>query len=116
PTLLGFSVFSTDRERDLFDEKRQGGSVRIGRPLPWPDFSRGTVAYRLEEVTIRQLGEVLSVEDSVALSGIAVGKPTLTSSLETSFSRNDTDNPFYPTKGSRLTLNDEFAGGPFGGS
>ena len=116
PTLLGFSVFSTDRERDLFDEKRVGGSVRIGRPLPWPDYTRGSVAYRLEEVTIRQLGDQITVEDSIALSGVEVGKPTLTSALETSFRRDNTDNPFYPTGGSRLILNDEFAGGPFGGS
>jgi outer membrane protein insertion porin family len=74
------------------------------------------VSYRLENVTIKQLGGTITAEDSIALVGVRVGKPTLTSSLETSFTRNDTDNPFYPTHGSRLTVNDEFAGGAFGGS
>ena len=116
PTLLGASVFNSQRERDFFEEKRVGGSVRIGRPLPWPDYSRGSLSYRLENVTITQLGDTLSPEDAIALSGIELGKPTLTSSLESNFLRNSTDNPFYPTRGTRLSLNDEFAGGPFGGS
>jgi outer membrane protein insertion porin family len=119
PTLLGFSVFNTMRERDYYDEKRVGGSVRIGRPLPWPDYSRGSMSYRLEDVTIRDGGAVgsgLTAIDSVALAGLPLNEAVRTSSFETVFSRNSTDNPFYPTKGTRLELNDEWAGGPFGGS
>jgi outer membrane protein insertion porin family len=40
----------------------------------------------------------------------------LTSSLALDFLRNSTDNPFYPTKGSRFSAQTELAGGPFGGS
>jgi outer membrane protein insertion porin family len=53
PTLLGASAFNTNTLRDLYDEQRRGASVRIGRPLPWPDYSRGSVSYSLEDVTIR---------------------------------------------------------------
>lgn len=115
PTLLGFSVFNSLRQTDLFEEKRVGGSARIGRPLPWPDYSRGTISYRLENVTIDSLG-TLSVQDRTAFSGLRFGHPQLTSSVEAIYSRNSTDNPFYPTRGSRLQFDDEFAGGPFGGS
>lgn len=116
PTLLGFSGFNSTRNRDLYIEKRAGGSGRIGRPLPWPDYSRGSLSYRLENVTLSALSGTLSTVDSITLAGVKPGQGVLTSSLETNFIRNTSDNPFYPTRGTRLTLNDELAGGPFGGS
>ena len=114
PTLLGFSLFNTRSERDLFAEKHVGGSARIGRPLGWPDYSRGSLSYRLEDVTIE--GVPLTVEESLALAGQPVGRPVRTSSLEAVFTRNSMDNPFYATKGTKLELDHEFAGGPFGGA
>jgi len=33
PTLLGVDVYKMSRERDIFDERRAGGAVRIGRKL-----------------------------------------------------------------------------------
>jgi outer membrane protein insertion porin family len=116
PTLLGFTAFNSTNDRDLYEEKRVGGSGRIGRPLRWPDFSRGSVMYRLERVTIDQLRSTLTPADSVALSSVNVGQPTLTSSVELSLLRNTTDSPFYPTRGSRFMWSSELAGGPFGGS
>lgn len=116
PTLLGFTAFNSERERDLYNEKRIGASGRIGRPLPWPDYSRGSILYRLESVEITQLGATLNAADSIALAGVDVGDPVLTSSMELSFLRNSQDNPFYPTKGTRLSWTTELAGGPFGGS
>jgi outer membrane protein insertion porin family len=92
-----------------------GGSGRVGRPLPWPDYTRGSLTYSLEDVTIQIDKETLTAQDSLVLAGLKNGQAVLTSSVETTVSRNNTDNPFYPTKGSRLTLDDEFAGGPFGG-
>lgn len=116
PTLLGFTAFNSERERDLYNERRVGASGRIGRPLPWPDYSRGSVLYRLESVEITSLGNTLNAADSIALQGVDVGDPVLTSSFELSFLRNSQDNPFYPTKGTRLSWTTELAGGPFGGS
>ena len=114
PTLLGFSLFDTRRELDFYQEKRVGGSGRIGRPLPWPDYSRGSLSFSIEAVTVDSLG-TLSDADRIALSGLRFGRTVLTNSLQTSFLRNSADNPFYPTKGTRLSSEDEFAGGPFGG-
>ncbi|MEK7330931.1 MAG: outer membrane protein assembly factor BamA, partial [Candidatus Eisenbacteria bacterium] len=115
PTLLGFSVFTFRRQLDLYREARRGGSVRIGRPLRWPDYSRGSLSYSLEDVTIEQLAETLSVTDSLTLSGIPLGKGVRTSSLTATFLRNSADHPLYPTRGTRLSLTSEFAGGAFGG-
>ncbi len=116
PTLLGFSLFNTYRELDLYNDRRTGGSGRIGRPLPWPDYSRGSVSYRLENVKITAFSDTLSPEDSTVLQGVQVGKGVLTSSFDFTFSRNSTDNPFYPTRGTRLELDSELAGGAFGGA
>ena len=109
PTLLGFSAYNTFNILDQFDQKRRGVSGRIGRPLPWPDYSRGSVSYTFEGL------KFTNVRSGIQLGGITVGKEDLTSTLETNFLRNSTDSPFYPTKGTRLSANDEFTGGPFGG-
>lgn len=121
PTLLGLSAFNTALDRDLYREERRGASGRIGRPLPWPSYTRASLGYSLEDVEIKALNGQssltgLPVADSIALVGIPVGKPQRTSSATTSFSRNSTNNAFYPTKGTSSTLDDEFAGGPFGGA
>jgi outer membrane protein insertion porin family len=109
PTLLGFSAYSTTTILTEFDERRRGASARIGRPLPWPDYSRGSLSYTLEKIRIT------NVRDSISLTGITIGKDQLTSSLEMNFSRNSADHPMYPTHGTRLTLNDDFTGGPLFG-
>jgi len=117
PTLLGASVYNSTRDRDVYREKRVGGSVRTGRPLPWPDFSRASITYRLENVTLNLIdATAITPTDTIALQGIKAGKAVLTSSFETSFIRNSSNDAFYPTRGTRFSVTDEFAGGPFGGS
>lgn len=118
PTLLGFSVFNNERQLDLYTEKRVGGSARVGRPLPWVDYTHGSLAYRIEDVTIfiPKPDSELTVQDSLVLAGLENGEAVRTSSVEAAISRNSTDNPFYPRKGTRLTLTSEIAGGPFGGN
>lgn len=110
PTLLGFSVYNTFRSLDEYDQRRRGGSGRIGRPLPWPDYSRGSVSYTLESMEFSNLRTGITLG-----GGIVPGQAQLTSTLELNFLRNSTDNPFYPTRGTRLSLNEEITGGPFGG-
>jgi len=117
PTLLGFSVFNTERQRDIYDEGRIGGSARIGRPLPWPDYSRGSLSYRIEDVTIDvDTTGGATPEERVVLQGVSSGQAARTSAVELTFLRNSTDNPFYATRGSRGTVELELAGGAFGGS
>jgi outer membrane protein insertion porin family len=90
-------------------QKRRGLSGRIGRPLPWPDYSRGSLSYTLEGLTFTR------VQPGITLSGVNIGQTDISSTMEGNFIRNSTDNPFYPTRGTRLTGNVEYTGGPFGG-
>ncbi|MFI5370562.1 MAG: outer membrane protein assembly factor BamA [Candidatus Eisenbacteria bacterium] len=112
PTLLGYSIFNTEQVLDLYSQRQVGGSVRIGRPVRWPDFSRVSFGYQLENVTIDSIG----TGATNILGGQQVGVPVLTSSVNADIQRNTTDNPFYPTRGTRLVWTNTFAGGPFGGS
>jgi len=50
PTLFGADVFAMNRRwYDDYTEGRQGGSIRIGRRLRWPDnYFRAYASYRLE--------------------------------------------------------------------
>src|SRR5262249_18092861 len=108
PTLLGFSAYSTTSILDEYDQRLRGVSGRIGRPLPWPDYSHGSMSYTIERVLFT------NVRNGITLNGIKVGTPQLTSTLQGTLLRNSTDNPFYPTKGTRLSVNAQFTGGPFG--
>ena len=119
PTLLGYSVYNNAINRDFYQEKRAGGSAKIGRPLPWPDYSRAALTYTLENVTIDNVDTLAAraagYTDSLYLASLGSGKPQLTSTLALDFNRNSTDQPFYPKRGTRLLGYTQFAGGPLGG-
>jgi len=110
PTLLGFSAYNTSNILDEYDQAVRGLSGRLGRPLPWPDYSHGSMSYTLE----REL--FTNVRPGITLNGVTIGAPELTSTAQGTFLRNSTDNPFYPTKGTRLSVDGQFTGGPFGGN
>src|SRR5262249_52610101 len=76
----------------------------------------GSLSYQLENVTINIDKPVLSAQDSIVLRGLTNGQATLTSSVNAFFLRNSANSPFYPTGGSRSSIELELAGGPFGGS
>jgi len=109
PTSVGIDVFSMDRRRDVYDELRKGGGIRVGRPLPWIDYSRLYVSYSLQDITLKNF--VSGYEGGLD----EVDWPQRTSTIETAFVRNSTDSPFYPSKGSRFSVNTEFSGGLLGG-
>jgi outer membrane protein insertion porin family len=119
PTLLGFSLYNTLTNQTIYREKHVGGSTQIGRPLPWPDFSRGSISYRLEDITIDHVDTAAVAASGVAtsqvLQGFHEGIATRTSAVDLNYVRNSTDNAFYPTRGSRQSISTELAGGPFGG-
>ena len=97
PTLLGFSVFNTERERDLYDEKRIGGSVRIGRPLPWPDYSRGSVALPARERHDRRHARRdARRQDSLVLRASARASRRSPAASSSTFSRNSTEQSVLP--------------------
>jgi outer membrane protein insertion porin family len=116
PTLLGYSLYDNSIQRDFYTEYRKGVSAKIGRPLLWPDFSRGALTYRLEAVRVDTLPGVLTgITDPAVIASFTSGQTLRTSSVLLDFIRNSSDEPFYPTRGTRLVGASQFAGGPFGG-
>lgn len=109
PTTAGFDVTMVRRNWDSYYEKRKGGGVRLGRRLPWLDYSRADWRYRLEE------REIEPKSNASAIIIDAAGKKSL-SSTSLTFTRNSTDRLFHPTRGSVAVVSGEWAGGPLGGS
>ncbi len=115
PMTLGADIFNTQRNLDFYDRRDVGGGVRLGRPLRWPDYTRGVVAYDLRDVTLSNIRPVSAGEPSNLAELRSTKWPRRVSSVTVTFTRNSTDNPFYPTRGSRLSWSSEIAGGFFGG-
>lgn len=121
PTSFGFDIFDTRRERDLYTETRQGGGIRFGRPWlhRFPDYTRLYVGYSMEDFTFSDfdssLEEESSSSDGVPIADRLRDSSGLISSAYFSAVRNSTDNPFYPTLGSRTAMRFEVAGGLLGG-
>jgi outer membrane protein insertion porin family len=108
PTSLGVDLYKTDRSLDLYDERRTGGSVSVGRPIPWLDYTRGFATYGLEDVKLTNF-------ETKDIEALFVTGTRRTSSVRLGLIRNSTDNPFYPASGSRVTTSSEFAGAVLGG-
>lgn len=115
PLTVGFSLFNTERQLDVYTRKDVGGGIRFGRPLPWPDFTRGLISYDLRNVTLDHFAPQSLGESSNLTTLRSTDWPRLVSSVTLTFSRISTDNPFYAARGSRITWLNTFAGGPFGG-
>lgn len=128
PTSVGIDVFNrySNRIRDFYDTRVAGFATRVGRPIPGTRYSRASVRYSLTETTLRNFDpfyvETLDeLERELGTGGIEfqrldkVDWPQTSSSVTLTLSRNSTDNPFFPTRGSRSTGSWEVSGGPFGG-
>jgi outer membrane protein insertion porin family len=115
PQSIGVQVFSRSYDYDFFSndeeyfETSEGGTVTYGRSFRlFNSFSLAYTFARQEQEGIFRdpsTGEQISVSQSVIDS----------SSLRPVFSYNSIDNRFEPTRGTRLTLSGEYAGGFLGG-
>ncbi len=115
PLSLGFSLFNTQRNLDFYNRRDVGGGIQLGRPLRWPDYTRGSVAYDLRDVTLKDFDPPRVGEPSNLQSLRTSRWPRRVSSVTLGFTRTSTDNPFYPSHGSRVAWTNQFAGGPLGG-
>jgi outer membrane protein insertion porin family len=115
PLTVGFSLFNTERELDIYDRKDVGGGIRFGRPVPWPDYTRGLISYDLRNVTLSDFVAAQPGESSNLAALRSANWPRLVSSVTLSFARTSTDNPFYASRGSRTTWTNTIAGGALGG-
>jgi outer membrane protein insertion porin family len=115
PLTLGFDIFNVKRNYDFYDRKDVGGGVRFGRPLGWPDYTRALVSYELRDVTLSDI-KLHQVGEPANLQTLRDTRwPRRVSSIGITFSRVSTDNPFNPSRGSRITWDNTFAGGLLGG-
>jgi len=117
PTLIGISIYDTKRDPFYigYSQRSRGVSLRFGRRLMWPDnYFRGDWIYRLDET---ELGDFSEYYIELNPNNIVNEQWPLTSSGVTQIiSRNSLDHPQFPTRGSRVSLSTEIAGGPLGGN
>ncbi len=145
PTLLGTSLFTTNREWfSEYTESRQGGSVRIGRRLRWPDnYFRLFASYLLERNRFHDFDDDFIEENSYKStyyhdyrdggsrydntldrtvhgvypgSIVAYEEAWLTASrLSVTLRRDSRNLPQFATDGSIMAYTFENTGGPLGG-
>ncbi len=141
PTLLGVSGFMVNRRWYTdYTEGRQGGSVRVGRRLSWPDnFFRMYASYSLERNRFYDFDELFKARNSYKASyyyrgptsdvllkqdyyGPYPGSVTayneewrLSSRFAVNITRDSRDLPQFATSGSRLSYTFEHTGGILGG-
>ncbi len=116
PTLVGISLYDTKRDRRFtgYDQRSQGGTLRLGRRLRWPDnFFRTDWIYRIDKT------DLSNFDPRILNSGTFIARqpwPLTTSSITQIISRNSLDRPEFPTIGSKFSLSTEISGGPLGGT
>ncbi len=107
---LSFGIDLFHREArffsDEYDQKNNGMRLSLGKPIS--RFTRGTLAYTLEQF------EVFDVQNSASDAIRAEEGKRLKSGLDFTWSRDTRDRFFSPTRGNRTTIQPYFAGGPLG--
>lgn len=100
PTLFGVSLFDT-RQIYYYDLRITGGSIRVGRRFRWPDYLfRGDWTLRFQN------------NDVLYGGGFYPEGKTSQLSITQIISRNSTDSPIFPSRGSSFSLLAEMSGGP----
>ena len=100
PTLVGFDVFDT-RQRYIYDFRKSGGTIKVGRRLTWPDnyfYVQGNLTFQYNNVINGGSYYQEGLSRQYTLGGI--------------ISRNNIDNPTFPSQGSKISISAEISGGP----
>ncbi len=106
PTSAGVDVYRTSYSYTSYDEERIGGGLRLGRPLPWLDYTRGYWQYHLEQVNLTNITTTAVASQSW---------PRISSSMGVTLVRDSRDRPFNAASGTRTSVAAEFCGGWLGG-
>jgi outer membrane protein insertion porin family len=105
PTLFGFSIFDTYQSY-YADLHYRGASIRIGRRFKWPDmYFRGDWTLRVQENTYHSLGTATAYDYYYEGTTTQIG-------ISQIISRNSTDSPIFPSRGSSFSLLTDINGGP----
>lgn len=113
-TLVGADIYLTTKTWSTYKVRTNGGSIRVGRPLWFLDYSKLIASYSLysKKYSILEGKEDIA---SAALKRLDKKGWQKTSSISLSFSRDHRDNIYFPSSGSYFTLFNEIAGGPLQG-
>jgi outer membrane protein insertion porin family len=128
PILVGADLFDRYQYNydDFYESRVRGFSLRTGMRLPGARFTNVGLRYELSETRLSNFSRSYvayldDLEESIGTSEVPferldeVDWPRTKSSVRLTATRNSTDNPFFPTAGSRTTYSFELAGGPLGG-
>jgi outer membrane protein insertion porin family len=128
PVLMGVDVFDRYQYNydDFYESRVRGFSLRSGARIPNTRYSRVGLRYELSQQRLSNFSTSYvkyldDLEASLGTSGLPferldeVDWPQLKSSVRLTYSRNSTDNPFFPTAGANTTYSFDLAGGPLGG-
>jgi len=128
PVLVGADLFDRYQYNfdDFYESRIKGLALRLGRRIPGTRYSRLGLRYELSETRLSNFSYgyvdyLDSLEEQIGTDELEferldeVDWPRTKSAVTLSFSRNSTDNPFFPTAGSRSSYSVELSGGPFGG-
>ncbi len=128
PTLIGADLFDRYQYNfdDFYESRIRGFSLRLGRRIPSTRYSRVGLRYELSETELSNFSSSYvryldDLEQSLGTSDLPwqrldkIDWPQTKSSIRISLSRNSTDNPFFPTGGSKSNYSIEWAGGFLGG-
>lgn len=128
PVLVGASLFDRYQYNidDFYESRVRGFSLDTGTRIPNTRFSRVGLRYELSSTRLDNFSssytnyldnlETTLGENSLGFDRLdEVDWPRTKSAVRATYLRNSTDNPFFPTAGSKTTYSIEFAGGPLGG-
>lgn len=105
---LGVDLYRDLYEYDSFSSKTTGGSVRVGRLLPWWKIY-GSVRYTLQTVDVYNVDETASIYVKDQKGSRTESKMLFTLTRDRRNSRRN------PTRGNKQTFSFENGGGPLGG-
>lgn len=104
PTSVGMNVFDT-KQNYTYSIRESGGTISLGRRFRWPDdYFRGDWFTKFQRT---QVINGAGIYEEGVRTQISIGQ---------TISRNSTDNPTFPTLGSRISLTSELAGANLVGS
>ena len=112
PLTLGGELYHTTTDYSEYDRRRTGGSVVVGRPLPWIDFTSASIRYTLEKVNVFNITDDTN---SYYYSLRETNWPRWDSSVRFGITRDSQDRQVFPGEGSKNTFSVDLTGGFLGG-
>ena len=112
---LGVDLYRSDSDYDDYSLERTGGAVSIGRALPGPN--RINYRYQLENVRqydVADTNEYTHLDATLDPYYFTEDSDVTSSSLRITVTHDTRDNPFVPSRGNRVNIFGELAGGPLG--